>query len=152
MRVVNSAENMYFHARFLGCSQSGSDRIQLRSTNGFLNPFDCAHHQVPQDDDYLILPEIIHTLCARVSEHSRPTTVHLLPPHGRLSSDLRLYTLVIMLIIFTRLSRGWNMAPSCVVLLVRIPLTAAIFEYFERSEDGGQLFYCLKKSPTGDLF
>ncbi|KAN0133319.1 hypothetical protein V8E53_009043 [Lactarius tabidus] len=26
LRIVNSAENMYFHARFLGCSQSNADR------------------------------------------------------------------------------------------------------------------------------
>lgn len=42
-----------------------------------------------QDDDYLILPEVIHTLHARVTERERPSAVHLLPPHERLSSDLR---------------------------------------------------------------
>ena len=42
-----------------------------------------------QDDDYLVLPEVIHTLHARVLEHGWPSAVHLLPPHERLSSDLR---------------------------------------------------------------
>ncbi|KAI9452542.1 hypothetical protein BJY52DRAFT_1292214 [Lactarius psammicola] len=71
LRIVNSAENMYFHARFLGCSQSDSEYCFV------------------QDDDYLVLPEVIHTLHARVTELGRPSAVHLLPPHERLSSDLR---------------------------------------------------------------
>jgi hypothetical protein len=41
-----------------------------------------------QDDDYLILPEVIQALHARITELDRPSAVHLLPPHGRLSSDL----------------------------------------------------------------
>jgi hypothetical protein len=35
---------------------------------------------------------------------------------------------------------------------VRVPLTTADLESIERrSEDGGQLFYRLKKPPTGNL-
>ncbi|KAI9444735.1 hypothetical protein H4582DRAFT_1806162 [Lactarius indigo] len=71
LQIVNSAENMYFFARFLGCSQSHSEYCFV------------------QDDDYLILPEVIHTLHARVTELRGPSAVHLLPPHERLSSDLR---------------------------------------------------------------
>ena len=44
-----------------------------------------------QDDDYLILPEVIQVLHARItdSELDRPSVVHLPPPRERLSSDLR---------------------------------------------------------------
>ena len=50
-------------------------------------------HRAFQDDDYLILPEVIQTLHTRVIEHERPSAVYLLPPHERLSSDLRaMYT------------------------------------------------------------
>ncbi|KAH9046299.1 hypothetical protein EDB84DRAFT_1674179, partial [Lactarius hengduanensis] len=73
LRIVNSAENKY-RARFLGCSRSHSEYCFV---------------QMLQDDDYLILP-IIHALHGRATE-LRPV-VHLLvllPPHERLSSDLR---------------------------------------------------------------
>jgi hypothetical protein len=48
---------------------------------------------VLQDDDYLILPEVIQTLHTRITELERLSALHLLPPHERLSSDLRaMYT------------------------------------------------------------
>ncbi|KAF8506627.1 hypothetical protein F5888DRAFT_1603010 [Russula emetica] len=71
LEIINSMENVYFHARFLGCSQSD------------------AEYCFVQDDDYLILPEVIQALHARITELDRPSAVHLLPPHERLSSDLR---------------------------------------------------------------
>jgi hypothetical protein len=45
----------------------------------------------PQDDDYLIYPEIIRALRARVAlpERDNNTGIHLLPPHEHLSSTLR---------------------------------------------------------------
>ena len=42
-----------------------------------------------QDDDYLVIPEVIHALHARIREAPRPHTIHLLPPHEHLSSTLR---------------------------------------------------------------
>ena len=42
-----------------------------------------------QDDDYLIIPEIVHTMHARIADSPRPHTIHLLPPHEHLSSTLR---------------------------------------------------------------
>jgi hypothetical protein len=45
-------------------------------------------HRLFQDDDYLILPEVIQTLHARVMEHDQLSAVYLLPPHERISSDL----------------------------------------------------------------
>lgn len=43
----------------------------------------------PQDDDYLILPEIIYTLRKRISESESSYGIHLLPSHEVLSSRLR---------------------------------------------------------------
>jgi hypothetical protein len=44
-----------------------------------------------QDDDYIVYPEIIQTLRARVTDPRRVSTtgIHLLPPHEHLSSSLR---------------------------------------------------------------
>ena len=42
-----------------------------------------------QDDDYLILPEVPHTLHARVTVHERPPAVYLPTFPDRLLSDLR---------------------------------------------------------------
>src|SRR6266702_3657915 len=87
------ADRQLCREHVLPCTISGlfpdGFRILLRPSNSFLSPFDCTHHQVLQDDDYLVLPEVIHTLHARVTELWRPSAVHLLPPHERLSSDLR---------------------------------------------------------------
>ncbi|KAI0275142.1 hypothetical protein BC834DRAFT_851333 [Gloeopeniophorella convolvens] len=71
LQIVNSPENLYFHARFLACAQSSTA------------------YCFTQDDDYLVLPEIIETLHARITALERPSALHLLPPHERLSSDLR---------------------------------------------------------------
>jgi len=72
---------------FLACTIPGlfliGFRLPLRSrSNNFLSPFGCTHPRVLQDDDRLILPEVIQTLHARVTEH--------VLPHEHLSSDLRL--------------------------------------------------------------
>jgi len=71
LKIVNSAQNLYFQARFLACLSTSSTYCYL------------------QDDDYLVLPEVIRSLHTRVSESSSPSAVHLLPAHERLSSDLR---------------------------------------------------------------
>ncbi|KAH7923245.1 hypothetical protein BV22DRAFT_1015771 [Leucogyrophana mollusca] len=71
LRIYNSPSNLYFQARFLACAQASSPYCFL------------------QDDDYLILPEIIRTLRARVSESMSSAAIHLLPPHEHLSSRLR---------------------------------------------------------------
>ena len=42
-----------------------------------------------QDDDYLIRPEIIQSLQARISEPGASRAIHLLPPHEHLSTTLR---------------------------------------------------------------
>lgn len=80
-------ENMYFYARFLGCSQSDAEYcfVQVVTSQACLT----FTYRVFQDDDYLVLPEVIQTLHTRVTELERPGAVHLLPPHERLSSDLR---------------------------------------------------------------
>ena len=88
LEVINSMENMYFHARFLGCSQLDAEYcfVQVVVSPGTFRLFT---HRLLQDDDYLILPEVIQTLHARITELERPSAVYLLPPHERLSSDLR---------------------------------------------------------------
>lgn len=70
LRIYNSPHNAYFQARYIACEQATTRFCFL------------------QDDDYLIMPEIIRTLHARVlrtPDHS----IHLLPPHEVLSSQLR---------------------------------------------------------------
>lgn len=42
-----------------------------------------------QDDDYLIIPEVIHTLHAELLTRRVPSTIHLLPAHEHLSTSLR---------------------------------------------------------------
>ncbi|KAI0314766.1 hypothetical protein OF83DRAFT_1135307 [Amylostereum chailletii] len=71
LRIVNSHQNIYFQARFIACSQANS-------TYCFF-----------QDDDYLVLPEVLHAMHTRIVDKQAPTTIYLLPPHERLSSDLR---------------------------------------------------------------
>jgi len=64
-------------------------RVLLCSSSGFPGTFRLFTHRLLQDDDYLILPEVIQTLHTRITELERPSAVYLLPPHERLSSDLR---------------------------------------------------------------
>ncbi|KAJ6629176.1 hypothetical protein B0H10DRAFT_28902 [Mycena sp. CBHHK59/15] len=66
LRIHNSPENLYFQARFIACSSAST-------TYCFI-----------QDDDYLIKPEVIHSLRARVHRHD----VFVLPPSEVLSSRL----------------------------------------------------------------
>ena len=42
-----------------------------------------------QDDDYLIVPEVLHTLHAAITQSPVPRTIHLLPAHEHLSTSLR---------------------------------------------------------------
>jgi hypothetical protein len=54
----------------------------------------CANSTTPycfvQDDDYLILPEVIAALHARIEDSAHPDHgIHLLPPHEHLTSALR---------------------------------------------------------------
>ncbi|KZV70959.1 hypothetical protein PENSPDRAFT_578573 [Peniophora sp. CONT] len=69
--IVNSPRNLYFQARFVACMSANTTFCYT------------------QDDDYLILPEILRSLHTRVSKEHGPQSVHLLPPHERLSSELR---------------------------------------------------------------
>ncbi|KAG2154546.1 hypothetical protein DEU56DRAFT_769149 [Suillus clintonianus] len=70
LKIYNSPHNAYFQARYVACEQATTRFCFL------------------QDDDYLIMPEIIRTLHARAlgtPDHS----IHLLPPHEVLSTQLR---------------------------------------------------------------
>ncbi|KAG1828448.1 hypothetical protein EV424DRAFT_541866 [Suillus variegatus] len=70
LKIYNSPHNTYFQARYVACEQATTRFCFL------------------QDDDYLIMPEVIRTLHARVfgtPDHS----IHLLPPHEVLSTQLR---------------------------------------------------------------
>lgn len=70
LRIYNSPHNAYFQARYVACGQATTRFCFL------------------QDDDYLVMPEIIRTLHGQVlgtPDHS----IHLLPPHEVLSTQLR---------------------------------------------------------------
>ncbi|KAF9225549.1 hypothetical protein BS17DRAFT_751441 [Gyrodon lividus] len=70
LRIENSPQNLYFYARFLACTKASTPYCFI------------------QDDDYIILPEVIKTLRARMEE-SPQSGIYLLPPHEHLSSRLR---------------------------------------------------------------
>ncbi|TFK77445.1 hypothetical protein BDN72DRAFT_808273 [Pluteus cervinus] len=70
LTIYNSPENVYFQARFMACAQANTSYCFM------------------QDDDFVVWPEVLTTLHARFSESSSPG-IHLLPPHERLSSDLK---------------------------------------------------------------
>lgn len=70
LRIYNSPHNAYFQARYVACEQATTRFCFL------------------QDDDYLIMPEIIRTLHARILE-TPDHSIHLLPPHEVLSTQLR---------------------------------------------------------------
>ncbi|KIJ22007.1 hypothetical protein PAXINDRAFT_124419, partial [Paxillus involutus ATCC 200175] len=70
LRIENSPQNLYFYARFLACTKVSTPYCFI------------------QDDDYIILPEVIKTLRARMQE-SLQSGIYLLPPHEHLSSRLR---------------------------------------------------------------
>ncbi|KAG1757864.1 hypothetical protein EDB19DRAFT_1659437 [Suillus lakei] len=70
LRIYNSPHNTYFQARYVACEQATTRFCFL------------------QDDDYLIMPEIIRTLHARVLG-TPDQSIHLLPPHEVLSTQLR---------------------------------------------------------------
>ncbi|KII93672.1 hypothetical protein PLICRDRAFT_101656 [Plicaturopsis crispa FD-325 SS-3] len=76
LRIHNSPDNLYFQARFLACAQASMP-------NCFV-----------QDDDYLVLPEIIRAMQFRFNElqltpENNAPTLHVLPPHEHLTSQLR---------------------------------------------------------------
>ncbi|KAJ6539165.1 hypothetical protein B0H19DRAFT_1177471 [Mycena capillaripes] len=66
LRIHNSPENLYFQARFIACSSASTPYCFI------------------QDDDYLLEPEIIRTLRARIDTHD----IFFLPPDEILSSHL----------------------------------------------------------------
>ncbi|KAG2160033.1 uncharacterized protein EDB93DRAFT_1261230, partial [Suillus bovinus] len=70
LKIYNSPHNAYFQARYIACEQATTRFCFL------------------QDDDYLVMPEIIRTLHARVLE-TPDHSIHLLPPHEVLSTQLR---------------------------------------------------------------
>ncbi|EKM61671.1 uncharacterized protein PHACADRAFT_83532 [Phanerochaete carnosa HHB-10118-sp] len=71
LKIHNSPENAYFQARFIACSEANTRYCFI------------------QDDDYLVIPEVIHALHARIQDVQCPHSIHLLPPHEHLSSTLR---------------------------------------------------------------
>ncbi|KAJ7179811.1 hypothetical protein C8R43DRAFT_970524 [Mycena crocata] len=66
VRIYNSPENLYFQARFIACSNVSTPYCFI------------------QDDDYLVKPEIIRSLRARIDKDD----IFLSPPHEVLSSQL----------------------------------------------------------------
>ncbi|TBU49984.1 hypothetical protein BD309DRAFT_850123 [Dichomitus squalens] len=71
LRIHNAPANSLFQGRFLACAQANTPYCFI------------------QDDDYLIRPEIIQSLQARISEPDASRAIHLLPPHEHLSTTLR---------------------------------------------------------------
>ncbi|KAF8899086.1 hypothetical protein BD779DRAFT_1486946 [Infundibulicybe gibba] len=71
LKIHNSPTNLYFHARFIACAQATTNYCFI------------------QDDDYLIWPEIIQALRMRMESDPPRSGVYLLPPHEKLSSELR---------------------------------------------------------------
>ncbi|KAG9222431.1 hypothetical protein CCMSSC00406_0002766 [Pleurotus cornucopiae] len=70
LHIYNSPTNVLFQARYIACQQATTPYCFI------------------QDDDYLILPEIIRTMRARIPQ-SEERGIHLLPPHEMLSTTLR---------------------------------------------------------------
>ncbi|KAJ7047551.1 hypothetical protein C8F04DRAFT_1059304 [Mycena alexandri] len=66
LRIHNSPENLYFQARFIACANASTPYCFI------------------QDDDYLVKPEVIRSLRARIDTHD----IYLLPPDESLSSHL----------------------------------------------------------------
>ncbi|KAJ7667816.1 hypothetical protein DFH06DRAFT_1039798 [Mycena polygramma] len=66
LRIHNSPENLYFQARFIACSNASTPYCFI------------------QDDDYLVEPEIIRSLRARIDTHD----IFFLPPDEVLSGHL----------------------------------------------------------------
>ncbi|KAJ7781432.1 hypothetical protein B0H16DRAFT_1498400, partial [Mycena metata] len=66
LRIHNSPENLYFQARFIACANASTLYCFI------------------QDDDYLVKPEVIRSLRARIDAHD----IYFLPPDEVLSSHL----------------------------------------------------------------
>ncbi|KAF8211316.1 hypothetical protein K438DRAFT_1807102 [Mycena galopus ATCC 62051] len=66
LRIHNSPENIYFQARFMACASASTPYCFI------------------QDDDYLVKPEIVRSLRARIDEHD----IFHLPPHEVLSGHV----------------------------------------------------------------
>ncbi|KAJ6516076.1 hypothetical protein C8R45DRAFT_796746, partial [Mycena sanguinolenta] len=64
LRIHNSPDNLYFQARFIACAEASTPYCFI------------------QDDDYLVKPEVIHALRARIDRHD----IFHLPPDEVLSS------------------------------------------------------------------
>ncbi|KAI0937019.1 hypothetical protein AcV5_005015 [Taiwanofungus camphoratus] len=71
LKIHNAPSNVYFQGRFMACGQSNTPYCFI------------------QDDDYLVRPEIIRALRARIGRSDSPHAIHLLPPHEHLSTSLR---------------------------------------------------------------
>ncbi|PCH34217.1 hypothetical protein WOLCODRAFT_135572 [Wolfiporia cocos MD-104 SS10] len=71
LKIINAPGNMYFQGRFLACAGASTPYCFI------------------QDDDYLIRPEIIRAMRARIGDAAGAHPIHLLPPHEHLSSALR---------------------------------------------------------------
>ncbi|KAF4604851.1 hypothetical protein EYR40_003633 [Pleurotus pulmonarius] len=67
LHIYNSPTNVLFQARYIACEQAATPYCFI------------------QDDDYLVLPEIIRTMRARIPQ-SAERGIHLLPPHEMLST------------------------------------------------------------------
>ncbi|KAJ7276211.1 hypothetical protein B0H12DRAFT_1084165 [Mycena haematopus] len=66
LRIHNSPENLYFQARFIACAEASTQYCFI------------------QDDDYLVKPEIIRSLRARIDTHD----IFHLPPQEVLSGHV----------------------------------------------------------------
>ncbi|KAI0081076.1 hypothetical protein K474DRAFT_1588390 [Panus rudis PR-1116 ss-1] len=71
LNIYNSPQNLYFQARFFACRQASTPLCFI------------------QDDDYLVRPEVITSMHAKMLDFHRSGVIHLLPPHEHLSSSLR---------------------------------------------------------------
>ncbi|KAJ7597419.1 hypothetical protein C8J56DRAFT_319097 [Mycena floridula] len=69
LTVYNSPSNELFYARFLACARATTQYCFI------------------QDDDFLVLPPMIHALHSRIS--STPSGIYLLPSYEMLSTSLR---------------------------------------------------------------
>ncbi|KAF8167344.1 hypothetical protein B0H34DRAFT_13087 [Crassisporium funariophilum] len=70
LRIINSAENLYFQARYLACAEATTLYCFI------------------QDDDYFVLPEIIRALSRRIGQ-TPASGIHLQPPDEMLKTVLR---------------------------------------------------------------
>ncbi|KAF4612301.1 hypothetical protein D9613_004250 [Agrocybe pediades] len=70
LNIVNSPSNIYFEARYIACARA------------------VTTHCFIQDDDYLVHPNIIRALAARMVNGNMPS-IHLQPPDEMFTSEMR---------------------------------------------------------------